>query len=144
MVIDALCDTYNDWFKNSEKITEIYNYSNEELATHPIFKPFSVEALHSDNASAASQAALEHKRHVLAYSVPALSHAAGSTVIKKDKFDEKTFNMQADMKGGNNWPRERGSKPEDKKWFHSDAKDVAYRYVFPLYDKWIKLGSLDK
>jgi len=39
------------------------------------------------------------------------------------------------------WPAERDND-DDNDWRHSDAKDVAYRYVFNLYDQWVLEGGL--
>jgi len=36
------------------------------------------------------------------------------------------------------WPAER----DKTHWLHSDAKDIAYRYVFNLYDQWVLEGGL--
>lgn len=91
----------------------------------------------SDNAATASDAANQYKDHILSFGVPALSHAAGSTNLNDESFFQKTFNMHIDMKNNGEWPAERVNN-DDMNWKHSDAKDVAYRYVYKLYDTWVE------
>lgn len=131
---NLLCDTHND-----TDIDTAYALTDDELRLRPFFKPFSVDELFSDNAGVASDAAVQYKDHMLAFALPALSHAAGVTKLTDIKFKGKTFDMMV-MKDG--WPEERGPRAEDQRWFHSDAKDVAYRYVYKLYDTWVEKGQL--
>jgi len=39
------------------------------------------------------------------------------------------------------WPAERGGEDE-KAWFHSDFKDVSYRYTYKLFDDLVTEGAL--
>ena len=131
---NILCDTYND-----TDLVTAYAITDEALRLRPFFKPFSVDELFSDNAGTASDTAVQYKDHTLAFAVPALSHAAGSTELEREDMAGKKFDMMT-MKEG--WPVERGPRPEDQRWFHSDAKDIAYRYVYKLYDTWVEKGQL--
>jgi hypothetical protein len=47
------------------------------------------------------------------------------------------------------WPQARLIKRSDMlintnigRWFHSDAKDVAYRYNYPMWNKYVEIGDL--
>jgi len=42
----------------------------------------------------------------------------------------------------NGWPQERIDKYGPAAWWHSDFKDVAYRYTHPLFDDMVSRGSL--
>jgi hypothetical protein len=79
----------------------------------------------------------------LAFGLPALSHAAGSTELQVGNTFELNTNMNTELKT-EGWPQERGSDDVDKNWLHSDAKDISYRYVHTLYDTWVEKGQLNK
>jgi hypothetical protein len=43
----------------------------------------------------------------------------------------------------NGWPQARLNDQDDKnRWFHGDAKDIAYPFNYPLWKQWVQLGSL--
>lgn len=119
---------------------EAFALEPQELRDRPFFKPFSVDNLFDENSTIASAAAVEFKDHTLAFGIPALSHAAGSTELSEDVIPVNNINMNIKLK--TSWPAERGAREEDKGWLHSDAKDVAYRYVYQLYDTWVAKGNL--
>ena len=76
--------------------------------------------------------------HNLAYEIPALSPAAGGTKISNFP-RERSVDMNDEMADG--WPAERGGVG-NKKWLHSDYKDVGYRYTFKLFDHMVDKASL--
>jgi hypothetical protein len=40
------------------------------------------------------------------------------------------------------WPDERKNHPErGSRWLHSDVKDVAYRYNYRLWKKWVEIET---
>jgi hypothetical protein len=86
--------------------------------------------------------AIYYKDHTLAFGLTALSHAAGSTKLSDKIKPIQNTDMNAQLKM--NWPSERGSEQVDTGWRHSDAKNVAYRYVHKLFDTWVDKGSLNK
>ncbi len=79
----------------------------------------------------------------MAFGLPALSHAAGSTELSDKIKPIKNTDMNTKLKTVG-WPAERGPKIEDKNWLHSDAKDISYRYVHKLYDTWVEKGNLNQ
>jgi len=77
--------------------------------------------------------------HVLAYEMPALSFAAGGSESSIFALKDNAVNMNDEMFDG--WPAIRGGLV-GKEWFHSDFKDVAYRYTYPLFDDLVSRGGL--
>ncbi len=76
------------------------------------------------------------KERLLANEIPVLTFAVGHRGTSK--FDrDRNINIRAKyIPVGTPWPR--GAK--DRDWRHSDAFDVAYPYVFELYDDWVKIS----
>ena len=81
----------------------------------------------------------------LAKHVPALSSPVGGTSVVADCIDENV-NMNLDNEeGGVSRPNEWGRSGESiykQRWLHSDMKDMAYFYVFKLYNQLIQKGDL--
>ena len=135
---NLLCNTYS-----GTSTIDAFALINEDLRLRPFFKPFIEKDVFSEDEATAKAAAFEYKDHILAYGIPALSHAAGSTQLEGFVNELNSFQMNADtFKKG--WPAERGPQTIDKNWLHSDAKDVSYRYVYTLFDTWIEKGNLNK
>ena len=70
----------------------------------------------------------------LAKCVPAISSPVGGTVFLSD--DEEDCDLNDD-KYRQGWGRK-----NDSQWKHSDMKDMAYFYVYPLYDELVTKGSV--
>jgi hypothetical protein len=66
---------------------------------------------------------------LLAEAIPALSLAAGRNSID---IIGGTRNWNLNDRGKDGWPSSRGGR-----WYHGDAKDVAYRYNHPLWEAWV-------
>jgi len=115
------------------------NELNGELRERPFFRRANDELdLYGANGSAV---AITFHNHLLSRYVPALSHAAGSTGLSEDVTAIYSVDMNTnDFK--KDWPVERGFDDDDQNWLHSDAKDIAYRYVYTLYDLWVEKGDL--
>ena len=68
---------------------------------------------------------------ILAKYVPAVSSAAGKVSVFKDP--DKCSNLdEGQYKNG--WGRE-PTEGDTIPWLHSDIKDMAYRYVYSLFDE---------
>lgn len=52
--------------------------------------------------------------------------------------EDHNFNMQTMQNG---WPAERGLKAD---WKHSDIKDIAYLYVYKLFNELVGKGGLNQ
>jgi hypothetical protein len=103
------------------------------LKTQPWFDPFPFADLFSNNSSTANAAVAEHRSELLSRAIPALSHATGSHPVTKAGMIDVDINTQC--RNGIAWPEERGTKPDNRSWLHSDFKDVSYLYVFKLFDQ---------
>ncbi len=123
--------------------TEAFALTNEQLRKKPFAKPFLQDDFFSEDVALANKAVEDYKDHTLAFGLPALSHAAGSTLLEVGDIPQVNINMNTQLKMVG-WPQERGSDDVDKNWLHSDAKDISYRYVHTLYDTWVEKGQLNK
>jgi len=77
----------------------------------------------------------------LGEAIPALSFPLGSN--SSSKFNDLGGNF--DLNGSsfkNGWPTSRGTTPETQNWRHSDCINVAYTYIYPLYEKISNDGGL--
>lgn len=114
-----------------------FDKTDDELVQTPFFDPFDNLLLMDINAgSAAVGASLPHN---LAYEIPALSFAAGGTVSQQFFESGNTVDMNNEMFDG--WPASRGGV-DGKEWWHSDFKDVSYRYTYKLFNDIVSEGSL--
>jgi hypothetical protein len=72
---------------------------------------------------------------LLAKAFPSVSRPMGANNNTEWDFITQNFNMP-DLFNGNGWPATRGGE-----WWHSDFKDVAYLYVFELYQSLTSLSN---
>jgi hypothetical protein len=73
-------------------------------------------------------------------SIPALSFPAGGNPIPLFVNQNRNTDLM-DREDG--WPQERLSDNDKKnRWFHSDAKNIAYRYNHKLWEDWVDRGDL--
>ena len=75
--------------------------------------------------------------------MPARTLAAGRiAVINFNQFGTgRNFDMSASFRNG--WPAERVAE-KNLRWRHSDFRQVAYLFVWPLYDQFKAIGQLDQ
>jgi hypothetical protein len=112
--------------------------------TEPFFRRFQDDRLMRSGGSAAASEYIT-RADALGGAIPALSFRAGRNPIPL--FDQKLRNTDLnDFQDG--WPQARLNDPEKRKsptmgrWFHSDAKNIAYRYNYKLWDNWVSIGGL--
>lgn len=80
---------------------------------------------------------------LLAEAIPARSYATGRN--PSGLFSRLGLNEDMNNESTNkyvyrtSWPAERGT---DRNWKHGDFREVAYRFVNPLYHKIVELGGL--
>jgi hypothetical protein len=117
---------------------------NDQLKQKPFFKPFLFPDLHDPAKGSAEAAKTEVKYKTLATGIPASSYAIACNAIDRINLGggavNKNFNIEAQFKNG--WIENVGAEGDD--WLHSDFKDVAFTYVYPMYEKMIDLGELNK
>ncbi len=114
--------------------SETASISNVELRTKPFFNPFLESALlHSDSAIASTKAAESKVKYdLLARAIPAMSNAAAANDMPSLS-DDRNFDMPAQGNANGDLPTPSG------RWRHSDFKNVALPYVYPMYNKMINL-----
>jgi hypothetical protein len=86
-----------------------------------------------------------NRNRILADAIPALTPAVGANAVPKlsppQNSVERNFNMPDLFKNG--WPLSRPSSgPEAGNWYHSDFREVAYTYVYRLFDEFVNQGNL--
>jgi hypothetical protein len=82
---------------------------------------------------------------VLAYAIPSLSTAIGHEEVNPTSIDN--INMNNDIAHPNGWWRlglggDQGPGDLDRCWLHSDMFEVAYYYVYTLFDDFVTRGGL--
>ncbi|MFZ2197569.1 MAG: hypothetical protein WAV13_07550, partial [Thermodesulfovibrionales bacterium] len=89
-----------------------------------------------------------HRIRLLADAIPARTLAAGKReVLRLGPINEFNFDMQTTYKTTKKvngkyvifWPSSRG---KNENWWHGDAREVAYSYVYSLFDKFVEFGGL--
>jgi hypothetical protein len=106
--------------------------------TNTFFTPFSDTAL---TGPTGSTEALKPNvlNQTLAEAIPALSFAVGRNAV--DELDENQDMMELE----DGWPTNRPINSLKKpRWFHGDAKDVAYPFTHNLWQKLVTLGNLNQ
>jgi hypothetical protein len=103
----------------------------DQLKTEPFFRRFQDNRLMTSGGSAAASEYIT-RADALGGAIPALSFPAGRNPIPR--FGQ-TRNVDL-MTQQDGWGRSGG------RWFHSDAKNMAYRYNYKLWDTWVDIGGL--
>jgi choice-of-anchor A domain-containing protein len=86
---------------------------------------------------------LADRARILAYGIPALSQAAGGGQVgsNEEPAMRSEVNMSTDILRPNGWWRP-GYDDLDERWLHCDLREVAYYYVYPLFDNLVETGGL--
>jgi hypothetical protein len=86
--------------------------------------------------------AFNNMNHLLAEAMPALTLPIGANIVEIFTGNNTNYNMQEQFKNDKkDWPQSRGL---DKNWHHSDVIEVAYPYVYSLFDTLNMQGGLGK
>ena len=129
--------------------------TREDVIVNPLFTPFRNESerMSSTNLFSAADAAAtpQLRARFLADAIPAESHAAGANAFRRGIVDD---NIRMDTSGDDGcmanvdkWPRDRTEEIEDDDgnvvgnilhWEHSDLKNLAYFFVYKLYDQIVR------
>ena len=106
------------------------NMTSRLAKEHPLFTPFRAEAesMHSTNLFVIADADYRSQLRAkfLADAIPATSFAAGANPIQNDAV---SGNINYETCKTTSWPR-----PE-RKWWHSDIKNVAYFFTWQLFHR---------
>jgi len=113
------------------------------LQKAPIFKRFLEQGLFGENGS---QVAAEQKVQydLLTRGIPAMSYPVAANVVSVSELSGavESFNMEASGRDKSSWPAEGHDDDRRGRWIHSDFKNVALPYVYPMYQKMITEGAL--
>ena len=127
-----------DIFAHPERANAL---SDAELRERPLFDKHGLIAPLLTPDVSGSNSAKENRNELLARAFPATTAATGRS--SSLAFKQLNYEMQSNLfmtsktKGTDKitfWPITR-----DKKWLHSDVKDVAYTYTYSLFDNFVKM-----
>jgi hypothetical protein len=112
--------------------------SDAQLMAHPFFRTFLEPDLASTSTSIASVKADEAnvRYDLFARGIPAASNAAAANFMMS--LDPNNYAMHTEGKVAINGP----FPTPDNMWRHSDFRDVALPYVYPMYEEMISRGAL--
>jgi len=90
------------------------------------------------------------KADILAFHIPAVSSPAGKVeVIGSRQGVAHDFNLNGDAYRANDWGREgilvtdgEGQQHIETPWLHSDIKNMAYYYVYPVFTNIVEKGAM--
>ena len=130
-----------------EEAAQLWDY---ELRSKPFFRPggSAITPLYvpedPETPDQGSDFAQTNHAQLLSEMIPAISLAAGLYPV--GTLDEPTqshnFDMQNTMKNG--WPQERLNSGWEERWRHSDFREIAYLYVYKVFDEFVNLGGLNQ
>ncbi|NBB78347.1 MAG: hypothetical protein GVY36_02720 [Verrucomicrobia bacterium] len=123
--------------------------TNEDIKTTPVFDRFLENKLTDSDVSVASnEAEKDNVRYdVLARAIPALSYATAVGPIGGGFVDNWHMGVAGRAQNLNGaWPTEGHDDDDDSvgDWLHSDFKNNAIHFVYPMYEEMINRGVLDE
>ena len=106
----------------------IARLTKDDIVRHPVFLQFDEDWMFTTNAVSPAAVAPIQSR-ILADGIPAMSCAVGANALGSDAVSENidyaTFITE-------DWPR------RDRRWLHSDIKNVAFRFNWRLYKRLVE------
>jgi hypothetical protein len=117
--------------------------TTDELAQYGFFRRFS----HFDNNKEESEyrylyapintavkfQQASHQWDLLSSAIPSKSFAAAANSVGLlNNFGERNINMEGQR--GSHWPQERSAGIFGDRWLHSDIKNIAMPYLYPIYE----------
>ncbi len=120
--------------------TRVWSVADANAVTDfAVFKTNTVFSLSPGSISDAESSRLIIDAH-LAQGIPALSPPTGRTNLTE--YGIPSFDLNTPEFMSSKWPR---CEPGDElsfRWLHSDVKNVAYHYTYPLFRKIVEIGGL--
>ena len=120
--------------------------SDANLTLKPFHKPFLYHDLYDPEKGSSVAGQPDVFRHLLATGIPATSYAAAANAMNPLINLERNFDMPIRFKSPEaetDWPED-SRQDEATDWLHSDFKDVALPFLYPLYQRMIHLAQLDQ
>jgi hypothetical protein len=118
--------------------------SDANLTLKPFHKPFLYHDLYDPEKGSSVAGQPNVLYHLLATSIPATSYAAATNAMNP-LGAQRNFEMPIRFKSPEaetDWPVKFKKRPNA--WLHSDFKDVALPFLYPLYQRMIHLAQLDQ
>ncbi len=118
--------------------------TDDQLKVEPFFRRFQDSRLATSGGSAAAREYL-NRAQILGGAIPALSFPAGRNPIPIFSPQNRNTDLMDRQDG---WPQARLIDPAKRlpdgrgRWFHSDIKNVAYRYNHIYWEDLVQRGSL--
>lgn len=112
------------------------DFTDVELIASPIFRTFDNDLLHQTNLISIAQTELNK---VLGDGIPATSFAAGANEVGGVSGNLNYISFMANEESWPRFSRENGVKR--LLWHHSDIKNIAYYFVYPLFEQLISEGD---
>jgi hypothetical protein len=123
-----------------------------QLITDPFFRPFKEDWLHSIRRPRVSPMIDDSlvRYDLLARGIPAVTFAAGAVPLSNKKMEggmgkkHQDINLEEEGRiAANRWPTEaHKANRAPGRWLHSDYKNAALPFVFPLFNQMIKQTNL--
>ncbi len=134
-----------DYYENGVRLSpqQMEGVADHELREVPFFGNFveDFEVLHNPHGHPdAITLSYENNTHyrLLSSAIPAASFAAGANEIEDFVTPETNRNIdQQTYRTSGEWPAER----PNSNWLHSDLKNIAYPYVYQLFDLIVEKGN---
>ncbi|NLE39010.1 MAG: hypothetical protein GX621_13385, partial [Pirellulaceae bacterium] len=139
---------FNDYYWDNDLSTYVPPTNMQAILSRPFFRPGGSELADlyvptdTNQTDVGSQYATDHLHFLLAGFIPSRTLPMGANRLTTWP-TTRNYNMQhTDVDEGfqNSWPSGRSSTD----WYHSDLREVAYLYVYKLFDKFRDLGGLDQ
>jgi hypothetical protein len=112
--------------------------STNDLPANPFFEVFNDSQIMDASAGSAEAAQFSVRADILGGGIPALSHATGANFVAAFGESHNTDLMSMET----SWPQVRLSNDNlQNRWLHSDFEEVAYPFVYSLYNNIVNLGG---
>jgi hypothetical protein len=134
---------YNPLFKNGwgtfngNNPSEIYVNVDASQFTGPSW----ILGLYQPNQGSIVAADQVKNAQLLAEMIPALSKPVGANPCGNNALSGKQFNMATEFADEDHWPTVRGANNHVPKWWHSDMGQVAYPYLYKLYNRLVSISN---
>ncbi len=143
-------DVYYDPFDGGRPTPSTADsFSPSQLKSHPFFDLTSVNFGSADSImqglglSDPSSYAQTNRNRILSDAIPCLSLPVGANHVARlapDGGPDRNFNMQSAFENG--WSPSRMQLAEANNWHHSDVHEMAYTYIYLLFNKIVTSGNL--
>ena len=114
---------------------------DEFLRRKPFFRPFRERNLFDPVLGSIQASDLRVQYDVLARGVPAQSYSIAANPHPRFKAN---YNMPDFKTLASSWPEKGHSGEKRDKWLHNDFKNVAFNYLYKMYQQMVDLGELDQ